>query len=379
MSDDQTRDAIMHKRMFAMLHARARALRPGDSVAEPLTPTSIFHLPDEPAPERVYGRIGNPTVTAVEDRLAVLENAPAVLFSSGMAAYTAAILATAKAGDTVLLSSDGYYAARNLMDEILTGFGVVSKTCPTAEIDTVSLDGVRLVIVETPTNPHLDVIDIAALAARCRAAGCLLAVDNTVCTALTQQPLDLGRRSGDRFRYQVDGGPLRSAAWPCRLARPGPDGKGRFSRAPSLAPSPARSTPGCFCAAWRHWNCGWHAWARPPPGLRKCSRATRLFAPSAIQGLPTIRHSASQGRQMTHPGFLIGATFENKAAADRFISASRAFVPATSFGGLHSSADRRARWGDAVPEGFLRLSIGVEPGDELLRRVGIGLKAALSS
>ena len=82
---------------------------------------------------------------------------------------------------------------------------------------------------------------------------------------------------------------------------------------------------------------------------------------------------AVASRQMTHPGFLIGATFADKPAADRFIEGSGAFVPATSFGGLHSSADRRARWGDAVPDGFLRLSIGVEPGDELLRRVEQGL------
>lgn len=378
MSDDQTRDAIMHKRMFAMLHARARALRPGDSVAEPLTPTSIFHLPDEPAPERVYGRIGNPTVTAVEDRLAVLENAPAVLFSSGMAAYTAAILATAKAGDTVLLLSDGYYAARNLMDEILTGFGVVSKTCPTAEINTVSLDGVRLAIVETPTNPHLDVIDIAALAARCRAAGCLLAVDNTVCTALTQQPLDLGADL-------VIVSDTKSMAGHSDLLL------GHVaSRDPVLMEKvvQARTLAGAIASPFDAWlllrGMETLELRLARMGETAARVAEMLKGDAAVRAVryPGLADDPAFGiarRQMTHPGFLIGATFENKAAADRFISASRAFVPATSFGGLHSSADRRARWGDAVPEGFLRLSIGVEPGDELLRRVGIGLKAALSS
>ena len=375
MSDDQTRDAIMHKRMFAMLHARARALRPGDSVAEPLTPTSIFHLPDEPAPERVYGRIGNPTVTAVEDRLAVLENAPAVLFSSGMAAYTAAILATAKAGDTVLLLSDGYYAARNLMDEILTGFGVVSKTCPTAEIDTVSVDGVRLAIVETPTNPHLDVIDIAALATRCRAAGCLLAVDNTVCTALTQQPLDLGADL-------VIVSDTKSMAGHSDLLL------GHVaSRDPVLMEKvvQARTLAGAIASPFDAWlllrGMETLELRLARMGETAARAAEMLKGDAAIRTVryPGLANDPAFGvarRQMTHPGFLIGATFEDKAAADRFISASRAFVPATSFGGLHSSADRRARWGDAVPEGFLRLSIGVEPGDELLRRVGIGLKAA---
>lgn len=375
MSDDQTRNAIMHKRMFAMLHARARALRPGDSVAEPLTPTSIFYLPDEPAPERIYGRIGNPTVTAVEDRLAVLENAPAVLFSSGMAAYTATILATAKAGDTVLLLSDGYYAARNLMDEILTGFGVVSKTCPTAEIDTVSLDGVRLAIVETPTNPHLDVIDIAALAARCRAAGCLLAVDNTVCTALTQQPLDLGADL-------VIVSDTKSMAGHSDLLL------GHVaSRDPVLMEKvvQARTLAGAIASPFDAWlllrGMETLELRLARMGETAARAAEMLKSDAAVRAVryPGLADDPAFGtarRQMTHPGFLIGATFHDKAAADRFISASRAFVPATSFGGLHSSADRRARWGDAVPEGFLRLSIGVEPGDELLRRVGVGLKAA---
>ena len=276
---------------------------------------------------------------------------PAVLFSSGMAAYTAAILAIAKAGDTVLLLSDGYYAARNLMDEILTGFGVVSKTCPTAEIETVSLDGVRLAIVETPTNPHLDVIDIAALTTRCRAAGCLLAVDNTVCTALTQQPLDLGADL-------VIVSDTKSMAGHSDLLL------GHIaSRDPVLMEKvvQARTLAGAIaspCDAWlllRGMETLELRLARM--GGTAARAAEMLKGDAAVRAVryPGLADDPAFGiarRQMTHPGFLIGATFHDKAAADRFISASRAFVPATSFGGLHSSADRRARWGDAVPEGL---------------------------
>jgi cystathionine gamma-lyase len=66
-------------------------------------------------------------------------------------------------------------------------------------------------------------------------------------------------------------------------------------------------------------------------------------------------------RQMARPGFLVGVTFADRAAADRFIDGCRFVEAATSFGGVHTSAERRARWGDRVHEGFVRLSVGCEP------------------
>jgi len=277
-------------RLFAMLHARTRHLRPGDTIAEPLTPTSIYHLPDEPRPDRVYGRIANPTVQAAEARLALLEAAPALLFSSGMAAYAAVIMATVKAGDTVLMLSDGYYAARNLMDDILSHFGIAMESCPTADIAAASLDGVRLAIVETPTNPHLDTIDIAALSARCRAAGCMLAVDNTVCTAVLQQPLDRGADI-------VIAADTKAAAGHSDLLLGHVASRDEALISPCtmqerwLAPLPALSMPGCCCAAWKRSICGLTACAPMPTALPMRCSATRLSARCAIRACPTIRPS----------------------------------------------------------------------------------------
>ena len=76
--------------------------------------------------------------------------------------------------------------------------------------------------------------------------------------------------------------------------------------------------------------------------------------------------------QALDQGFLIGATFASAAAADRFLERA-GFAKMTSFGGLHSSGDRRARWGDTVPEGFLRLSFGVEPTAALIDAVQAAL------
>src|SRR3712207_3246644 len=113
-----------------------------------------------------------------------------------MAAITAAVLACAGAGDRVVLPSDGYYTTRLLAAEELERFGFDVRYVPTPEIGAVAagggLGGARLVLLETPSNPRLDVCDIAAVAEAAHAAGALVAVDNTTATPLGQRPLDLG-------------------------------------------------------------------------------------------------------------------------------------------------------------------------------------------
>jgi cystathionine gamma-lyase len=364
----------LNRRIFAMLHHRARRLQPGDSIAEPLVPTSIYQLPDDPAPDRTYGRVANPTVQAAEERLALLEDARTVLFASGMAAYAAALLAIVKAGDKVLLLSDGYYAVRNLLTEIFSAFDVTMQSCPTAKINDYPLDGISLAILESPTNPNLDVIDIAAFAARSRAAHCLFAVDNTVCTALTQQPMDLGADL-------VISSDTKAAAGHSDLLL------GHVSSRDDMLMDKvhqARTLSGAIPGPFDAWLLLRGLETLDVRLERMCANAGiiagMLNAHPAVRsvrypGLSNDPAFALAKAQMANPGFLIGATFAGKAVAERFIEASEAFIPTTSFGGLHSSADRRARWGDDVPEGFLRLSIGCEPGEQLAQSVEKGLAA----
>lgn len=362
------------RRLLAMLHHRARQLGPGDSIAEPLVATSIYHLPDDPAPDRVYGRVANPTVQAAEERLAHLEDARTMLFSSGMAAYSAIILATVKAGDTVLVLSDGYYAVRHMLAEIFSAFDVKMVTCPADEIADAPLDGIRLVIVESPTNPNLNVIDLAAFAARCQDAGCLLAVDNTVCTALTQQPLDLGADIVISSDTKAVAG--HSDLLLGHVSSRHEDTMDRVHRARTLA----GAIPGAF-DAWLLLRGLETLDVRLERMAANAGRVAALLNEHArvvsvrYPGLPYDPAFALAKRQMSSPGFLIGATFADQASASRFIDASGVFIPTTSFGGLHSSADRRARWGDDVPDGFLRLSIGCEPGAPFLQSVEKGLAA----
>jgi cystathionine gamma-lyase len=106
--------------------------------------------------------------------------------------------------------------------------------------------------------------------------------------------------------------------------------------------------------------------------------AERLAGHAAIQairfpGLKTDRSHTLARAQMERFGFMIGVTLSSEAAAEDFINRCALIQPATSFGGVHTSGERRARWGDAVPPGFVRLSIGCEPVEELWK----AMKASL--
>ncbi|MGH6611137.1 MAG: PLP-dependent transferase, partial [Burkholderiaceae bacterium] len=92
-------------------------------------------------------------------------------------------------------------------------------------------------------------------------------------------------------------------------------------------------------------------------------------------GLPSHPSHALAKRQMTSGGSLIALTLPDKASAERFIDGCAFIRASTSFGGVHTSAERRARWGDAVAEGFIRLSVGCEPTEVLLREVERALTA----
>src|SRR5262249_39253391 len=116
-----------------------------------------------------------------------------VVFSSGMAAIAAVLGVLLKSGDAVLIPADGYYAGRILALEVFGKFGVTARPVPTVGgIHREALNGVKLVWLETPSNPNLDVCDIAAIARIAHESGALVVVDNTTPSCLGQQPLTLG-------------------------------------------------------------------------------------------------------------------------------------------------------------------------------------------
>ena len=147
-------------------------------------------------PGNIYSRFTNPTVTAMQERLAALEGAEAcVATSSGMSAILTTAMATLKAGDHVLCSSSVFGATVQLFSTILAKFGLnttfVNGTDP-AEWRKQVRPETRLLFVETPSNPLTEVFDIAALADIAHKQGALLAVDNCFCSPALQKPLQFG-------------------------------------------------------------------------------------------------------------------------------------------------------------------------------------------
>jgi cystathionine beta-lyase/cystathionine gamma-synthase len=143
-----------------------------------------------------YSRSGNPTVSALERRLAALEGAEhAACFATGLAATTALALGLLQAGDRAVLSDVLYGGTVRLFQQVLSRFGVSAELADTSDLDRLEAalrTPVRLLFLETPANPTLKLADIAAASRLGHAAGAIVVVDNTLLTPALQRPLDLG-------------------------------------------------------------------------------------------------------------------------------------------------------------------------------------------
>jgi cystathionine gamma-synthase len=165
------------------------------SVIPPIHQTSTFvqPAPGEFVEDYDYARSANPTRAALERALGELEGGLGACFSSGMAATHGLITAACSAGDHVVLPSDLYGGTYRLLDKVLTRFGLRYEIVDQTDLEALEravTPETRLIWVETPTNPLLNVVDIEAVVARRRDA--LVAVDNTFATPIVQRPLELG-------------------------------------------------------------------------------------------------------------------------------------------------------------------------------------------
>lgn len=357
-----------------------RSVHAGRPPADPHTPSlpgpvfvSHYHLPGEASGPYTYGRDQNPTWSHLEEAISRLESphtpAETVVFSSGMAAVSAVMLSQVRTGDVVVLPSDGYQATRSLQQR-LESYGVVVRLAPTAgdrQLD--ELDGARLLWIETPSNPDLDVCDVRRLTAAAHAAGTLVALDNTLATPLGQQPLDLGADfslasgtkaltgHGDLLLGYVT---TRSAelAASVRLWR----------KTVGAIPGPMESWLAHRSLATLHLRVERQA-------ANALALAQALSARNEVTGLrypglpgdPSHRQAAAQMRRF---GSVVSFVLPDRTHAERFLAALRLTTEATSFGSVLSTAERRARWGgDAVPEGFIRFSVGVEDAEDIIADV----------
>jgi cystathionine gamma-synthase len=193
------------------VHAGARRPEPDHAVPTPIVATATYAFDDSaeviahmtgahPDGEREeYGRYGNPTVRALEERLAALEDptgaADAAAFATGMAAISTAILALTKAGSHVILFRDGYRRTRQFVAKTLAGFGVEHTLVEPGDLDGVAKairKETKLIVGESPTNPYLACTDLRALATLARQHRIKTIVDSTFATPINVTPLSFG-------------------------------------------------------------------------------------------------------------------------------------------------------------------------------------------
>ncbi len=339
---------------------------PGGAVAPPPVPAAAYHIPpSEDDSLDSYGRRSNPTWRHLESALAELEGASAALsFGSGMAAITSALRVLAKPGSTLVVPADGYYQVRRYAREYLAPQGISVIEANYADIiDAAS--GADVVLAETPSNPGLEVVDLHRLAMTCRGRGATLVVDNTTATPLGQQPLSLGADlvvasatktlSGhhDLLAGYVAGSHVEQMA---AIEHE------RLLAGPILGPFEAWMVLRSIGTAGLRFE-------------RQCQNALAIAltlrthpAVRSVRypGLPDDPSHEVANRQMKRFGGIVAVELESAAAVHALVQNSDLLISSTSFGGIHSSVDRRARWGDPVDEGFARISAGIEDTDDLI-------------
>lgn len=335
--------------------------------------TSTYHLgrPEQADPGAdFYARADNPTWREFEAVVGELDGGPCTVFPSGMAAIAAVLRGFTGPGRGVLMPSDGYYVGRALAEEELAPLGIPVAHCATAGDWAAAIAEHRpgLVVLETPSNPGLEVCDVRAVAAAAHAAGALVAVDNTTCTPLGQRPLELGADlvvASDTKALAGHGDLLLghvSAADPVHAER---------VRA-------ARTRGGAIAGPMETWLAlrGLGTLdlrlARQADNARALAVALREH--SAVRdvrwpGLADDPAHLLARTQMRRWNGVLRFTLPDTAAVSRWLGATSLVDSATSFGGLRTAADRRARWGDAVPDGLVRLSCGCEDTDDLVADV----------
>ncbi|MEZ0366731.1 cystathionine gamma-lyase [Mycobacterium sp. pUA109] len=346
---------------------------PGQPVAAAPVPASAFHLSsDETAELDTYGRSSNPTWRQLESGLAELEGATAALvFGSGMAAITAALRALTTPGCVLVIPADGYYQVRRYAAEYLAPLGITVIEAGAAQLCDAAA-GADVVLAETPTNPGLDVVDLHRLATICRGRGATLVVDNTAATPLGQQPLSLGADLVVASATKVLAGHSDVVAGYVAGGRPE-----LFAAVES-----ERLLAGPILGAFEAWLVLRSLGSAGLRFERQCANAQALA--TMLRGHPAVRRVRYPGlpddpaypvaeAQMSRFGCLVAVELADAAAVHALVQCSELLIASTSFGGIHTTVDRRARWGDPVPEGFARIALGIEDTDDLLTDVSRAL------
>lgn len=332
--------------------------------------------------ELLYARMDTETWHPFEEALAALEGAeqPGVVFSSGMAAI-ASVFSFVPAGGVVVVPRHAYQVTLGFADDLAQRAGVEVRRVDVADTDQVvaALDGASLLLVESPTNPMLEVADLPVLLAAARERGVLTAVDNTFATPLGQRPLDQG---ADLVVHSVTKYLAGHSDVVLGAVVTSSEDLAQRVRA-------YRTLHGAIPGPFEVWLAlrGLRTLAlRVERSQATAADLARRLAdhPDVVEvrhpSLPDDPGHERAARLMTGFGSVLGVRPVGGAeGADSVVAAVRLWVPATSLGGVESSLERRRRFATesvTVPDDLLRLSVGIEDVEDLWRDLDGALRSA---
>jgi cystathionine gamma-synthase len=329
------------------------AATPGGQLGAPLVLTSTYHA----GGEVVYARSGNPTWSAFEEALGDLEGGDALVLASGMAAV-AAVLSVLPHGGTVVAPDAAYNGVVDtLADRVAEGSALV-RPVDVTDTDAVvrALDGADLLWLESPTNPLLEVADLATILSAARERGVLGVVDNTFATPLLQRPLELG---ADVVVHAVTKYLAGHSDVLLGAVVTAPTDAGRALRERVVR---HRTLHGAVAGPMEVWLA--------LRGLRTLHlRVERAQSNASELAARLARHPAVE--RVRHPGWGSIVSIEvagGPDAAERVAAATRVWVHSTSLGGVESQLERRRRIPSEprqVPDNLVRLSVGIEDVEDL--------------
>ena len=341
------------------------AKQPDGALNPPIALNSTFH---EGGPIG-YGRYGNETWSALEDAISILEGGKSLIFSSGMAAISS-VFSLLPDGAVVVAANNGYQGTTTLLQKLHESKRLEVRFVNLANTDETlsAIPGAQMLYLESPINPLLEVVDLPTVIRAGKAAGCGVAVDNTLATPLLQKPLTLGADIviHSVTKYLSGHSDLILGS----LSTTDPELYARLEQ--------SRRFGGAIAGPFEVWIAlrGIRTFAirmqrsqenalELATRLSKDGRITKVRYP----GLPTDPYNLIAKSFMEGFGAMI--SFDVKGTVDQvdlMCNSSRLITNATSLGGVESIWERRRRWATEsklVPENLVRFSVGIENVDDL--------------
>ncbi len=352
---DQPRGAVPEQELE--LHrdtVAVRAGRPPHAADEPLNVPITMASTYVAGGELEYGRYANPTWTAFEEALGALEGGRCLAYASGMAAV-GALLDLVALGEKVVAPRHAYNGVTTQLNLLASRERLVATLVDITDTAAVvaACEDAAIVWIESPTNPAMEVADLPTIIAAAHAAGATVVVDNTFATPLLQLPLALGADIVLHSATKFIGGHADLVMG--AMVTTSDEVYDALKRSRDLT----GAVPGPF-ETWLALR-----------GLRTLPlRVERSQANAAELATRLADHPAID--EVRYPGFggVLSVVLPSAEAAERLVHGTSLWINATSLGGVESTFERRRRWANepaTIPEGLVRLSVGIENVDDLWR------------